>query len=170
MIKQSLRELWPWPPIAIINHLILLTSRPLEIRVTAPPSQCHAYLPTKRKYILDCAYGYTLIIMAYCFIPIFHITCFEVGQVGKYITNLILKDFKETKYLVKNLLQSCMWKLKTQSTTFIWSCGCSFCFFFFGWLVIYVAYDNLFKYSKNAAQFFILAVLSSRFPVMYFVA
>ena len=35
-------------------------------------------------------------------------TCFEVGQVGKYITNLILKDFKETKYLVKNLLRSCM--------------------------------------------------------------
>ena len=33
-----------------------------------------------------------------------------------------------------------------------------FFFFFFGWLVIYVAYDNLFKYSNNAAQFFILAV------------
>ena len=61
------------------------------------PSQCHAYHPKKRKYSLDCAYGYTLIIMAYCFIPIFHITCFEVGQEGKYITNLILKDFKETK-------------------------------------------------------------------------
>ena len=32
-------------------------------------------------------------------------------------------------------------------------------FFFFGWLVIYVAYDNLFKYSNNAAQFFILVIL-----------
>ena len=46
----------------------------------------------------------------------------------------------------------------------------SFFFFFFGWLVIYVACDNLFKYSNNAAQFFILAVLWSRFPAVYFVA
>ena len=113
----------------------LLTYRPLDICVTVPPLQCHAYLPTKRKYSLDCAYVYTLIIMAYCFIPIFHITCFEVGQEGKYITNLILKDFKETKYLVKNQLRSCMWKLKTQATTFIWLGGCSFFFFFIFFLV-----------------------------------
>ena len=32
----------------------------------------------------------------------------------------------------------------------------------------YVACDNLFKYSNNAAQFFILAVLWSRFKISIF--
>ena len=81
-------------------------------------------------------------------------TCFEVGQEGKYITNLILKDFNETKYLVKNLLQSCMWKLKPKLPPLFDQVDVVFVFFSFGWLVIYVAYDNLFKYSNIAAQFF----------------
>ena len=47
-VKQSVRELRPWPPITIVNHLFLLTSKPLKIYDTVP-LQYHGYLCKKEE-------------------------------------------------------------------------------------------------------------------------